>query len=109
MRVLRFIVNDQFIEKDPNCDFSGLVPGTKGYLTAEFIFSKEWDGFFKVAAFYSALGTEYPPQVLEDGKTCLIPEEALKKRFFRIQIIGRKLETRLKTNMVAVNQNGGTK
>jgi hypothetical protein len=107
MRVLRFIVNDQFIEKDPNCDFSGLVPGTKGYLTAEFIFSKEWDGFFKVAAFYSVLGTEYPPQVLEDGKTCLIPEEALKKRFFRIQIIGRKLETRLKTNKIEVYQNGG--
>ena len=51
MRTLKFIVEDQIIRPDPNCDFSGLVPGTKGYLKAEFAFSKAWDEYVKVAGF----------------------------------------------------------
>lgn len=44
MRTLKFIVEAQNIKEDPNCDFSGLVKGTKGYLYAEFIFRKStWD------------------------------------------------------------------
>lgn len=42
MRTLKFIVNAQKLEKDPSCDFSGIVSGTKGYLEAEFSVSKEW-------------------------------------------------------------------
>lgn len=107
MRTLRFIIDDQIIRADPTCDFSGLVPGSEGQLKAEFLFSREWDGCFKVAAFYSPLGREYTPQVLEDGKSCIIPAEALEKRYFKIQVIGRRVETRLKTNKIEVYQNGG--
>lgn len=28
MRTLKFIVEGQAIKQDPNCDFSGLIPGT---------------------------------------------------------------------------------
>ena len=108
MRTLRFIVEDQIIKKDPNCDFNNLVPGTEEYLEAEFSFSKEWNNCMKVVAFYSALGVEYPPQVLKDGRTCVIPAEALQKKVFKVQVIGRRGDNyRIKTNREDVVQNGG--
>ena len=113
MKTLRFIVDDQIIRKDPNCDFSGLIPGSSGYLSAEFIFSKEWDGCLRVAGFFSPLGMEYTPRELGYGKTYVIPFEALRKRSFKIQVIGMKYENgktiRLRTNKVVVNQDGGKK
>lgn len=107
MRTLKFIVQNQIIEKDPDCDFDDLVPGTEGYLQASFSFSPEWNGCVKVAAFYSQMGTEYEPQILRDGKTCMIPSEALKRRIFKVQVIGQNSSKRLTTNRLAVNQNGG--
>lgn len=107
MRVLRFIVNGQTIEKDPNCDFSGLVPGSSGYLQAEFSFSPEWKGCRKVAAFYSMMGGEYPPQVLKDEQTCVIPAEACAKRGFKIKVLGKLGDFKIATDKVTVSQNGG--
>lgn len=107
MRTLKFIVDKQIIKRDPNCDFKNLVPGTEGYLQAEFSFSPEWQGCKKVAAFFSPMGAEYPPQVLEDGKTCMIPSEALEGRRFKIQVLGKKDGFKLTTNKVTVSQNGG--
>lgn len=109
MRILNFIIDGQIIKQDPNCDFDNLVPGTEGYLLASFTFSKEWVGHAKVATFWSIMGREYPPQLLTDGKTCVIPAEALKRRVFKVQVIGKDpcTGTRLMTNKVAVSQNGG--
>ena len=109
MRTLKFIVNKQIITLDPSCDLSGLIPGSEGYLRAEFSFSSEWKNCVKVAAFYSFLGKEYQPQLLEDGKTCMITAEALKGRRFKVQVIGKDIDKDLKitTNKVTVCQNGG--
>lgn len=104
MRSLKFIVEGQTIKPDPRCDFSGLVPGTAGYLKAEFSFSKEWTSTPKVVAFYSRLGNEYPPQALKDGRTCLIPAEALQKRVFKVQVLG---QNGLVTNKLEIDQKGG--
>lgn len=109
MRTLKFIVDQQIIKQDPNCDFSGLVPGTEEYLQAEFVFSKEWVGCTKVAAFYSSMGKEFPPQLLENGKTCIIPAEALARRAFKVQVIGRKGDFKITTNKTTVSQNGDRK
>ena len=106
MRTLKFIVDHQSIKMDPNCDFSGLVPGTEDYLQAEFIFSSEWAGCTKVAAFYSVMGKEYAPRLLKDGKTCMIPSEALEKKTFLVRVLGKRDQLRLTTNKVAVSQNG---
>lgn len=106
MRTLKFIVNKQLIEKDPNCDFEGLVPGSAGYLQAEFSFSDEWKDLVKGVGFYSVLGKEYPPQILKDGRTCVIPEEALKKRYFGVKVHGLKDEELLVTNKVFVKLSG---
>lgn len=104
MRLLKFIVEGQTIKPDPRCDFSGLVPGTAGYLKAEFSFSKEWTSTPKVVAFYSRLGNEYPPQALKDGRTCMIPTEALRKRVFKVQVLG---QNGLVTNKLEIDQKGG--
>jgi len=107
MRTLKFIIDGQIIKQDPTCDFTNLIPGTEGYLQAEFSFSKEWDGCIKVASFKSAMGKEYTPQLLVKGKTCDIPNEALSKKLFRVGIIGKKGDLKLTTNYIDVYQNGG--
>ena len=108
MRTLKFIVDGQVIKQDPDCDFSGLIPGTEGYLQAEFVFSSEWDGTTKVAAFSSMLGREFTPKLLKDGKTCDIPTEALTNRKFKIHVIGqKKTGYKITSNKVTVNQDGG--
>lgn len=106
MRTLKFIVDGQLIAKDPTCDFSDLIPGSNGYLKAAFSFSSEWNNCNKVVAFYSPLGMEYPPQRLSDD-CCLIPEKALKKRSFMIQVIGRCGDYKIKSNKIMISQNGG--
>lgn len=107
MRTLKFIVDKQIIRRDPNCDFDDLIPGTEGYLEAEFSFSPDWKDCTKVAAFWSVMGKEYPPQILTDGKTCMIPAEALAKRSFKVQVMGKKSDFKITTNKVVVCQNGG--
>lgn len=107
MRTLKFIVDGQVIRQDPNCDFNDLVPGTEGYLQAEFVFSSEWNGYARVAGFFSILGKEYTPHILKDGKTCVIPQEALERRAFKIRVIGKKGNSKITTNKVTVYQKGG--
>lgn len=107
MRTLNFIVNGQILEPDPNCNFDDLVPGSEGYVRASFTFTNEWLNCAKVAAFFSALGKEYPPQKLDSNLTCVIPSEALKKRTFKIQILGKQDDIYITTNKLPVTQNGG--
>lgn len=107
MRTLKFIVEGQVIKQDPSCDFSGLVPGTEEYIQAEFKFSSEWGTYVKAAAFYSVMGREYEPKPLKDGRTCMVPAEALKKRVFKVGIVGKFGDSKLKTNKVKIEQNGG--
>lgn len=106
MRTLKFKVEGQIITKDPECDFSNLVPGTTGYLRAEFTFSEEWDNTVKVAAFWRN-GNECPPQILKDGRSCIIPDEALTSRQFKISVLGKNNNKKLTTNKIEVVQNGG--
>ena len=106
MRTLKFIVDRQIIKQDPDCDFDDIVPGTVGYLKAEFSFSSEWDNSVKVAAFYRN-GNECTPQELKDGKSCMIPAEALKGRRFAIRLFGKNKDVQLTTNKVEVVQKGG--
>ena len=107
MKTLKFIVDRQSIALDPECDVTSLVPGTNGYVRAKFTFSSEWDRCVKVAAFYSNLGTEYPPQVLKNGEVCDIPTEALKKSIFKVKVFGKKNDYTICTNKVTVHQKGG--
>ena len=106
MRELKFIVTGQIIKPDPDCNFSNLVPGTESYLKAKFSFSSEWAGCQKVAGFYSG-NHEYPPKVISELNSCLIPVEVLKRPIFTICVIGQRGDFKIKTNRVTVRQNGG--
>lgn len=108
MRVLRFLVRGQVISKDPDCDFDGLVPGSDGYLKAEFRFSPDWDGYKKVIGFSNVFHTaEFQPQVLEDGLSCIIPAEALKRKRFVLWVVGKNATEKKTTNDILIRQNGG--
>ena len=116
MRTLRFIVDGQILKPDPNCDFENLVPGSEEYVKAEFVFTGydtriTWGTVGKAAEFYSRLGKEYEPKRLVPNQIgnweCTIPAEALKNRFFKIRVIGKRDKTLIKTNKLEVKQNGG--
>lgn len=101
MRTLKFIITGQKITKDPDCDFSGIVAGTQGYLQAEFLFSEEWAGC-RMAAVFSSLGKEYPRPVIE-GK-CEIPKEALTWDNFGVRVVGQRENYRITTNETKIKQ-----
>lgn len=105
-RTLRFIVSGQTIKRDPTCNFDGLTPGSSGYLRAEFLFSPEWAGLAKVAAFRSG-NKDRGAVILENGRSCTIPTAALERPIFNIRVQGKKGDTTLKTDKVFVHQNGG--
>ena len=107
MQTLKFIINGQSITVDPENNADLLVPGSEGYVLAEFSFSKEWDNCAKVAAFYSNLGREFEPQILKDGKLCIIPKEALSLSVFKVKVFGKKDDYTICTNKVIVHQKGG--
>lgn len=101
MRLLKFIVNAQQIQKDPTCDFNDLVAGTKDYLRAQFTFSPEWQDCFVIASFWR--GKEEHAKIVENGE-CTIPAEALVGSTFRVSIVGQRGNYRITTNKVLVRQ-----
>lgn len=105
MRTLKFIVEGQKIEKDSACDFSGLVPGTTGYLRAEFSFSEEYKGCAKIAEFRKYLSADPIPVKIEND-ACNIPEEILTGSKFSVSVIGIRPGYRIPTNKVEVRQDG---
>ena len=107
MRVLKFIVEDTTIRKDPTCDFTGLVPGSTEPVRAEFTFSSDWKSKVKVAGFWSIMGAEYEPQAINDDGSCEIPIEALSKLAFKIQVLGQKRGSEIKrTDVITIYQSG---
>mgnify|MGYP003297566607 CR=1 FL=1 len=109
MRILRFIVNNDVITRDPLCDFNGLFPGANSDVYAEFEFSEDWNDRVKVASFWSMMGAEYPPQALDYDNMCEIPKEALAKPAFKVQVFGKDRKRTVQTNAVTVYQRGGAK
>lgn len=101
MRTLKFIITAQAITKDPDCDFTGIVAGTEGYLRAEFSVSGEWAGC-RMAAVFSSMRKEYP-QPIKDG-SCVIPAEALEWDNFGVRVVGQRDSYRITTNEVKVKQ-----
>lgn len=107
MRTLKFNVDGSVLKPDPSCDFASLVPGSNEIVMAEFKFSSDWPNGRKVVAFYSLLGKEYTPQILQDGMRCLVPSEALERRSFKLQVMAMINGKTVKTNKLAVSQDGG--
>lgn len=103
MRILKFNINGQRIDTDPECDFSGLVSGTKGYLKAMFTFSNEWHNCAIKAVFCSE-EDEYPVPITIVKSLCTIPEEVLVGTSFTVYLVGEKNDYRICTNRIRVRQ-----
>ena len=102
MRTLKFNVNNDTITKDSESDFSNL--SKESTIQAVFSFSKDWDGYAKVAGF-SRAGKELEPKILLHGTTCDVPYEALCGTFFRMSIIGKKGNNKKQTRQILINLN----
>lgn len=101
MRSLMFKVNGQKITKDPECDFSGLVAGSEGYLEAKFTFSEEWNNCIVVARFWRGI-KEHAVKIV-NGK-CDIPPEALTGATFKVSVVGKRRGFLINTNKITVVQ-----
>lgn len=101
MRTLRFIVRAQTIERDPACDFSGLVAGSKGYLKAHFQLDADWAGCAVAASFWQD-GIEHAVPVYSGE--CDIPFEALCGRLIDVSLTGCRSGYRISTGHVYVWQ-----
>lgn len=103
MRVLKFMVTGQRIEADPGCNFSGLFPGTEGYLRAEFDFDGDWAGCEKIGVF-SSLGVVCRERLKNNA--CMIPAEAVKMKNFFVSVVGLRPGYRIVTAKMEVKQDG---
>ena len=104
MRKLEFDVNKQRITKNKNCDFSGLVAGTVGYLSASFNFtSSEWNSCAILISRFWLDGREYAEQ-LDGTNCCHVPPEVLTGRKFEVSVLGVSPGYRIETNRVSVRQ-----
>ena len=101
MRMLDFNVEAQRIYKNPDCDFTNIVAGTKNYLQAHFTFSPEWQDCILVASFWRG-GKEYA--VMIQNGVCDIPNEVLSGRTFGVSVTGQRGDCRLTTNKTIVRQ-----
>ena len=102
MRTLEFNVNGQRLKKKSDCDFSGIVAGSVGYLRAKFYFSKEWDGCKKAASFWRE-GLEYAV-LLDENDSCLIDSTALTDDCFEVSVTGMRAGYNIKSGKVKVRQ-----
>lgn len=107
-RLLVFKVDKQVLSKQPGCDFSRIVAGTKGYLKAKFYFSdSEWlNCDKKVACFRVGGETGEYPVALDKANECTIPEDALVGSTFEVKVEGVSSDFgyHVKTNWFKIKQ-----
>ena len=102
MRTLEFVVDGQRLTKKKDCNFSNLVAGSVGYLTAKFEFSYEWDGCKKAASFW--VDDQEYAAMLDFRNECVIPPEALQGDSFRVSVTGVKDNYQIVSSKTKVNQ-----
>jgi folate-dependent tRNA-U54 methylase TrmFO/GidA len=102
MRILQFVADGQRLKKQTDCDFSGLVAGSEGYLRAKFTFSDEWLGCKKAASFW--VGSQEYARLLDDDNSCVIPTEALVGALFEVSVVGVKPNYKIGSTRTKVRQ-----
>lgn len=104
MRTLSFNVEGQRLRKDADCDFNGLMAGTKNYLRLSFFFDYEWNDCTKHVIFFE--GDDRWHVHLENNK-CMVPDDIAAKEVIRLYLIGNKVDTDylILTNPINIRQN----
>ena len=101
MRVLKFKVNQQKLEKDPSCDFSDIIQGSKNYLCCDFVFDKNLQKYRKVACFINDRSVEYVP-IINDR--CFVPDSVAQGDVINFFITFVDKEEQFDTNQIYVRQ-----
>lgn len=104
MRTLKFKVSRQTIKQDPDCDFSGIVAGTSGYLQAQFEFDKDWDKTVKAAEFCRYASEDQAVAAVIKNNTCMIPPEVLACSRWSVRVFGKRGDFRIVTGKITVTQ-----
>lgn len=86
MRKLEFKIEGQVLKKDPDCDFSMIVRGSRGYLQCSFSFDENWNGCTKVVHFYTDDGKSTFIKLV--GDTCMVPDDVLDNAVISLNAIG---------------------
>lgn len=94
----------QRLMKKRDCNFSGIVAGSVGYLHAKFYFSEnEWgDCSDKIARFW--IDKREHAVRLDDDNCCVIPSEVLTGKKFEVSVIGAAPGYKIETNKINVRQ-----
>lgn len=105
MRILDFEVERQRVKKSTNCDFSGLVAGSVGYLRARFNFvGSDWKDCPTMIARFWVDDKEYAI-LLDKNNSCEIPPEVLKEKKFAVSVLGANTAYyKIETNKIYVRQ-----
>lgn len=105
MRELIFDVEQQRLKRNPECDFSGIVAGSEGYLRAKFNFlSEDWNNCVKIASFISPCIEGDIGVMLDENNSCDIPPEATMPEEFAVSVIGSKPDYKIPTNNIRIKQ-----
>lgn len=104
MRILEFNVAKQRLMKKRDCNFSGLVAGSVGYLHAKFYFSEnEWGNCSEKIARFWLDDCEHAVR-LDKANSCEIPNEVLTGKKFEVSVIGAAPGYQIETNKISVRQ-----
>lgn len=101
MRLLKFNVHGQKLEKDPGCDFENIVAGSKNYLKTYFNLPEDWQNCAIAASFWR--GKEEYAVILKDNM-CEVPEEVIVYPTFRVSLTCMKGKQQIPTNKILVRQ-----
>lgn len=101
MRVLKFKVNQQKLEKDPSCDFQNIIQGSKKYLCCDFVFDESLQKYRKVACFVKDRSVEYVP-IINDR--CFVPDSVAQEDVINFFITFVDKEEQFDTNQIYVRQ-----
>ena len=84
MRILKFIVEGQTLSKDPECDFSHIIKGSKDYLGCSFKLPADWRNI-PLAATFTHYGKEICASPVFSG-ACWQPRLPITgKRYVRLR------------------------
>ena len=104
MRDLIFDVTQQRLKRNDECDFSGIVAGSEGYLRVRFNFlDNSWDGCVKIVNFVAPY-VEGMAVKLDDENSCMIPPEITHHEEFALALVGAKKDYKIPTNYIKIRQ-----
>ena len=105
LRTLEYDITRQKITRTAGCDFTGLAPGTKGYLKVKFhTITDEWIRCEKFAVFYID-DIEICDVKLDKDDACIVPDYITAQKEFYIALVGKNDDFQIKTSQIRVKQN----